>query len=38
MSDYDFRPGSLNLKRTAGDGQVKKYDLVHFRYHLSNSK
>ncbi|KAF8506754.1 DUF1754-domain-containing protein [Russula emetica] len=24
MSDYDFRPSSLNLKRTAGDGGVKK--------------
>ncbi|KAN0124827.1 DUF1754 domain containing protein [Russula decolorans] len=25
MSDYDFRPtGSLNLKRAAGDGGVKK--------------
>ena len=30
MADYDFRPaGSLNLKRTAADGAVKKCALVH---------
>ena len=30
MSDYDFRPsGSLNLKRSAGDGAVKKCAFVH---------
>jgi len=33
MSDYDFRPtGSLNLKRAAGDGGVKKCALFHLRY------
>jgi hypothetical protein len=29
MADYDFRPaGSLNLKRSAADGAVKKCALV----------
>ena len=33
MSDYDFRPtGSLNLKRTAGEGVVKKCAFFHLRY------
>ena len=38
MSDYDFRPGSLNLKRAAGDGGVKKCALFHLRHHLFNPR
>jgi hypothetical protein len=39
MSDYDFRPtGSLNLKRAAGDGGVKKCAVFHLRYHVFNSR